>query len=203
MFGLFRKKRDTNVTIYDGREAHQEAGLVAGRNVTLYRPPVQLDANGHSMPGVNKDLIGRYLVSTISMLAETNVGQVTVDWRAQQGRFVLTRFTIHAWDQFIDVLHPVAVVSQEVANIMDVYRAGISFKARELHKGHQEFTQANRLLRRAYAGMVRLHDDDITHVNDAEYLFILASLQEALVLSALVPVAPGEPEQVVGTRLVV
>jgi hypothetical protein len=45
----------------------------------------------------------------------------------------------------------------------------------------------------------RLRDDDVPHFNDAEYLFLQAGFQHAIVMSALVPVGKAESEVVIGT----
>lgn len=178
-------------------------GAVRGREVALWRPPVMLDTRGRTMPGVSKELIAHYLVATTNALARSNLGVVTIEWKGQEGRFAATTLTIHAWGQAIDILHPVAVISQELANALEFYRAGMANKVRELHRGHQTFDEANGQIRRALREVEKLRDDLSPHFNDAEFLFIQASLSQALVLSALVPVADRPPEQTIGSSVTV
>jgi hypothetical protein len=178
-------------------------GAVRGREMALWRPPVMLDTKGRTMPGVSKDLIAQYLVATTSALARSNLGPITVEWKSQEGRFATAALTIHAWGQAIDILHPVAIISQELANALEHYRAGMANKVRELHRGHQTFDEANGQIRRALREVEKLRDDRSPHFNDAEFLFIQASLSQALVLSALVPVADRPPEQTIGSSVTV
>jgi len=205
--GLLKGKRaatSTKVVVYDmPDERSPEAAAVKGREVCIFRPPVLLDPRGRTMPGVSKDLVARYLVSTTSALADADLGPVTVEWVAQEGRFVKTELTIQAWGTTVEVVHPVAPVSQKLANSLEMYVAGMALKVRELHKGHQRFDRANDLLGRACKGLERLRDDDIPHFGDAEYLFLQTEIQRAQVMSALVPVGEAEAEQVVGTEAVV
>jgi hypothetical protein len=207
---LFRKKQQpprprTQVVVYDlppdGPDAQQGAAAVKGNQVAIWRPPVLLDPKGRTRPGVTKELVARYLVSTTAALAEADLGPVTVEWRAQEGRFVETAFTIHAWGQEVEVVHPIAPVSQDLADAWELYKAGVALKVRELHKGHQRFDQANATIRRATRNLERLRDDDVPHFSDAEYLFLQAAFQRGIVLSALVPVGEAEPEEVVGTAV--
>jgi hypothetical protein len=171
-------------------------GAVKGRQVALWRPPVMLDTVGRTMPGVSKDLIAKYLVATTSALARQDLGPVTVEWQGQEGRFATTTLTIHAWGQSVDVLHPISVISQDLANALEHYRAGMAHKVRELHKGHQDMSDANASIRRAMRQVEKLRDDNIVHFSDAEYLFVQANLSQSLTMSALVPVSDQEPEDV-------
>jgi len=201
---IFRKKRTppaTRVVVYDLPDDGKTPGAAAvkGTEVAIWRPPVMLDSRGRTLPGVSKDLVARYLVSTTAALAEADLGPVTVEWRQQEGRFVETAFMIHAWGQEVEIVHPIAPVSQKLANTWETYKSGVALKVRELHKGHQRFDEANRLIRRAIRNLEHLRDDDVPHFSDAEYLFLQAAFQRAIVLSALVPVGEAEPEEVVGT----
>lgn len=171
-------------------------GAVKGRQVALWRPPVMLDPAGRTMPGVSKDLIAHYLVATTSALARQDLGPVTVEWQGQEGRFATTTLTIHAWGQSVDIMHPISLISQDLANALEHYRAGMAHKVRELHKGHQSLDEANAAIRRAIRQVDKLRDDDIVHFSDAEYLFVQANLSKSLTMSALVPVSDQEPEDV-------
>lgn len=197
-----KSSRTFDVQVYDIPPGGQSgAGAIRGREVALWRPPVMLDAAGRTLPGIRKELVAQYLVSTVASLAKADLGPVTVDWKDQEGRFILTTLTIHAWGQSMDVLHPIAVISQPLANALEHYQAGIVAKVRELHKGHQRFDEANAMLRRASKEMEKLRDGDAPHFNDAEYLFAQAAVFQAIVLSALIPVSDGEAEQALGTRV--
>jgi len=197
MLTLFKPK----VQVFDLEPLpeYQGDGAVKGRQVALWRPPVMLDTAGRTMPGVSKELVARYLVATTSALAQAELGPVTVEWKGQEGRFAVTTLTVHAWGQAVDVLLPVATISQKLANALEHYRAGMANKVRELHKGHQSFDEANAAIRRALRQVEKLRDDTTPHYNDAEFLFIQAHLSDALVMSALVPVSDQAPEDVFGT----
>ena len=199
-----RAKTQTAVVVYDVPDANApSAGAVKGREVAIWRPPVLLDPQGHTMPGVSKQLIARYLVSTTSALADADLGPVTVEWKEQEGRFVKTQFTIQAWGQQVQVVHPVAPVSQRLANALELYVAGMALKVRELHKGHQRFDRANEMLVRASRGLERLRDDEVPHFADSEYLFLQTEVLRAQVMSALIPVGQAAAEEVVGTATMV
>jgi hypothetical protein len=178
-------------------------GAVRGREVALWRPPIMLDRAGRTMQGVSKDLVAGYLVAMTNALAKADLGPVTVTWKAQEGRFATTTLTIHAWNAEVDVLHPVAVVSQKLANALEHYRAGMALKCRELHKGHQDFEASNQMLRRAAIEIEKLRDDTMPHFADNEFLFIQANLSKALTLSALLPVSEGGAEQAIGTNVTI
>ena len=201
---LFKKKPrpqpHTQIVVYDlPPDDHQPAAAVKDNQVAIWRPPVLLDAHGRTRPGVSKELVARYLVTTTAALAEADLGPVTVEWRAQEGRFVDTAFTVHAWGHEIEIVHPIAPVSQKLANTWETYKAGVALKVRELHKGHQHFDDANAMIRRASRNLERLRDDRVPHFTDAEYLFLQTAFQRAIVLSALLPVGEAQPEPVVGT----
>jgi len=72
---------------------------------------------------------------------------------------------------------------------------------RELHKGHQKFSEANRMLDLAVRRLEQLRDSEWPQFSDAEYLFLQAAFQRARVLSALIPVSDVEAEEVVGTQM--
>ena len=210
---LFRKllkgpkkvKTQTAVVVYDvpDRPDAPGAAAVKGREVCIFRPPVLLDAAGRTMPGVSKVLVARYLVATTAALTESDLGPVVVEWKEQEGRFVTTCFTIEAWGQKIEIVHPVAAVSQKLANAWDTYKCGIALKTRELHKGHQRFGMANRMIGAASEKLEQLRDDDVPHFSDGEYLFLQAAMYQAKVLSALIPVGQAEAEEVVGEATLV
>ena len=148
-------------------------------------------------------MIADYLVRTVEALADADLGPVTVEWLQQEGRFIKTQFTIQAWGQQVQVMHPIAPVSQELANALELYVAGMALKVRELHKGHQRFHQANEMLVRAGRGLERLRDDDVPHFADAEYLFLQTEVLRAQVMSALIPVGQAAAEEVVGEATLV
>lgn len=194
-----KKKRQTDIVVVDLPAADGgPAGVVKGTRVGIYRPPVLLDAAGRTMAGVNKDLVARYLVSTVAAMADTDLGPVAIEWKGQEGRFVNTSFLIHAWGQEVEIVHPVAPVSQKLANAWEVYKAGVALKVQELHKGHQQFGEANALITRASRNLDRLRDDRVPHFTDAEYMFLQAAFQGGIVLSALIPVGSAGAEVLVG-----
>lgn len=204
MFGKKAKPqvKDHSIILYDLEEGDKMTSVAAikGNEVSIFRPPVMLSPDGKTMPGVSKDLVARYLVATTAALADADLGAVTVEWRAQEGRFCETAFHIPTWGTTIEIVHPIAPVSQSLANAWEVYKGGIALKARELHKGHQRFGDANALIARAMRGVEKLRDDDVPHFSDSEYLFLQTSFQKALVMSALLPDSGTQPEQVTGTR---
>lgn len=195
-----REKPGTKVIVYDVPQAESaEAAAVKGREVAIFRPPVLLDPQGRTLPGVSKDLIAQYLVQMTAALADADLGPVTVEWVEQMGRFVDTRFTIMAWGQTVEIVHPVAPISQRLANAWEIYMGGAALKVRELHKGHQRFDEANGMIKQASRRLEQLRDDDVPHFSDAEYLFLQAQFRRAQVMSALIPVSGAAAEEVVGT----
>jgi len=207
MFQLFARKPKTtskpktNIVVYDIPDDGKDgSAAVQGSEVAIWRPPVMLDPSGRTLPGVSKDLVARYLVSTTAALADADLGPVQVEWKEQVGRFTAATFTVQAWGQSVDLVHPIAAVSQDLANAWEVYKSGMALKVRELHKGHQHYGKANDLLRRASKKLEQLRDDELPHFNDAEYLFLQCAFQRAQVMSALVPVGKAQSEEVVGTH---
>jgi hypothetical protein len=194
VLALFRPK----VKVFDLEPLpeYRGDGAVKGRQVAIWRPPVMLDTAGRTMPGVSKDLIAKYLVATTSALASQDLGPVTVEWQGQEGRFATTTLTIRAWGQSVNLLHPISLISQDLANALEHYRAGMAHKIRELHKGHQRLDEANAGIRRAIRQIEKLRDDDTVHFSDAEFLFLQVNLSESLTMSALVPCSDQEPEDV-------
>jgi hypothetical protein len=197
------REPDIEVTALSPLPEFKGDGSVKGRSVQLWRPPVQLSLDGKTQHGVSRELIAGYLVAVTAALAQTDLGEVTVEWQKQVGRFVTVRLDIRSWGQSITVMHPIAIVTQDIANVFDMYAAGIAWKVRELHKGHQRLDQANQMIRRAMSKLEKLRDDDRPHVNDAEYLFVMTQFQKALALSALIPVADAPPEDVFHSEHVV
>jgi len=196
-----RSQQGTKVIVYDLPDTDRaEAAAVQGREVAIFRPPVLLDPQGRTLPGISKDLVARYLVHTTAALAEADLGPVTVEWLEQTGRFVNTRFSIAAWGQAVEIVHPAAPVSQRLANAWEIYKGGIALKVRELHKGHQRFDQANALIAQACRRLDQLRDDDVPQFSDAEFLFLQSEFNRARVMSALVPVGQAQAEEVIGTR---
>lgn len=202
---LGRKKRkasntDTHIVVYDLPDnGNDGAAAVKGTEVAIWRPPVMLDPMGRTLPGVSKNLVARYLVSTTAALADADLGPVLVEWKTQTGRFMEATFTVQAWGQSVDIVHPIAAVSQDLANTWEIYKAGMALKVREIHKGHQHYGKANDMIRRASRKLEQLRDDNLPHFNDAEYLFLQAGFLQAQVMSALLPVSQMEPEAVIGT----
>jgi hypothetical protein len=192
---VFKPKKFELLEVVE-RPQYQGHGAIKGKQVALWRPPVMLDPAGRTMPGVSKELVAQYLVATTSALTKADLGPVSVEWKEQEGRFATTTLTIHAWGQAVDVLHPVATISQGLANALEHYRAGLTLKVRELHKGHQAYAEANAFIQRAMRQIEKLRDDTIPHFNDAEYLFLQANFNKAMVMSALIPVSAHEPEDV-------
>lgn len=205
MLSLFRKQKarkpQTSVVVYalPDQGVAGVSAAVRGNDVAIFRPQVLLDPQGRTLSGVSKDLVARYLVNTTAALAEADLGPVTVEWKEQEGRFAMTAFTIHAWGQEVEITHPIAPVSQKLANTWDIHKACVALKVRELHKGHQRFDEANGLIRRVIRNLERLRDDRVPHFSDAEYLFLQSAFHHAIVLSALVPVGEAKAEEVIGT----
>ena len=81
---------------------------------------------------------------------------------------------------------------------MAQYQEAVSEKARQIHKGHQDYSRPNAILRRAAKQLERLRDEPAPHFTDAEYLFVAGNLAQAQVMNALVPLPVGDGEQVIG-----
>lgn len=198
------KKKDRRaITIYN-REGHDDgiAGdvLVNGkrREVAMFRPPVVLGPDGESLPGVDRQLVATYLVATTGMLAEVDLGPVRVDWKDRVGRFATATLNLETWGQSLTVMMPVHVISQQLEGIMAMYQEAVSEKARQIHKGHQDYSRPNQMLRRAAQRLEKLRDEPQPHFTDAEYLFVAGSLAHAQVMNALVPLPVGDGEAVIG-----
>ena len=186
-----QEKEQHSVVLYDlpGNQGAEmiSGAAIKGNQVSIFRPPVLLSPDGKTMPGVSRELVARYLVSMTSALADSQLGPVTVEWVIQEGRFCKTAFHIPTWGTTINMVHPIAPISQALANVWEVYRGGMALKARELHKGHQQFADANATIEHSIQMIERLRDDSRPHFTDAEYLFLQAEFAEAKVLSALLP----------------
>ena len=130
---------------------------------------------------------------------ELPLGPVTVTWKANKGRFVITGFNIHAWNYDVDILHPIGIISQPLANVWDLYKDGIALKLQQMHRGHAVYDKANAKIRRALRMLELLRDAPQPHFSDAEFIFLVAAMQSSLVLSAMVPVGNTPAEQVFNT----
>lgn len=197
LLALFKRKPQADLMVVPDRRGPGH-GAVNGNSVALWRPPIMLDATGRTMPGVSLDLVANYLVTSTAMLAESELGPVTVEWKGQVNRFASVQMTIHAWGQSVEFVHPIAIVSQPLADAVDMYMRGMAQKVRELHKGHQDFSEANQTIRIAMRKLEKLRDDRIPHFNDAEFLFLMSGLGKAMTISALIPVSSAEPEPTLG-----
>lgn len=171
---------------------------VQGSAVALYRPPVTLDAQGRTAPGVSRDLVARHLAATVARMTEVQLGPVNVQWKEAQGRFVLASYQVPTFDVAFEVVHPAGVIDQRVADALDQYLAGVCLKVLEMMKGHQRYDGANRQIRSAHRKLEQLRDVAPPVLTTPEYLFLDAALSAALVLSALPHLPAGGGEQVVG-----
>ncbi|MFH1486656.1 MAG: hypothetical protein ABIH46_11340, partial [Chloroflexota bacterium] len=102
------------------------------------------------------------------------------------------------WGQSVTVMMPVHVISAELETIMQMYQEAVTLKAREIHRGHQDYSKPNQVLRRAARQLEKLRDASRPHFTDAEYLFVAGNLGQAQVMNALVPLPVGDGEQVIG-----
>jgi len=198
-----KKERGTAVTVYNLEDRAQPGDgdvMVNGkrREVALFRPPVVLGQDGGTLPGVDRQLVATYLVATTGMLAEVDLGPVRVDWRGRVGRFATASINMESWGQSLTVLMPVHVISHELETIMEMYRNALCLKARQIHRGHQDYRQANQVLRRAAKQLEKLRDADAPHFTDAEYLFVAANIAQGQVMNALVPLPVGDGEPIIG-----
>ncbi len=192
------------VTVYN-YEGKNDLGIGADlmvngnkRQVAMFRPPVVLGPDGESLPGVDRQLVANYLVSTTGMLAEVDLGPVRVDWGQRVGRFATASMNMETWGQSVTVMMPVHVVSSEIETIMQMYQEAVTLKAQEIHRGHQDYSKPNQVLRRAAKQLEKLRDSRHPHFTDAEYLFLAGNLGQAQVMNALVPLPVGDGETVIG-----
>jgi len=203
-FGKSTKRRLPVVVDQSGQaEGVDFDAQVHDNRVALYRPPVVLDAQGRTAPGVTRDLVARYLAGTVARMTDVQMGPVNVTWKESTGRFVLAAYQVPTFDVGFEVIHPAGVVDQSVANVLDQYMAGICLKVLEMMKGHQRYDSANRLIRRARQRLENLRDVAPPVVTTPEYLFLDAQLSAALVLSALPHVPQGGGEPVIGQNAMV
>lgn len=203
LLDALRRRQQTAVTLYDyeGKDMGVDGDIVVNghkREVALFRPPVVLGRDGESLPGVDRQLVATYLVSTTGMLAEVDLGPVRVDWKERVGRFATATLNMETWGQSLTVLIPVHVISSQLEGILAMYQEAVCEKARQIHKGHQSYAKPNQLLRRAAKQLERLRDEPHPHVTDGEYLFLAGNLAQAQVMNALVPLPVGDGEQVIG-----
>lgn len=179
-----------------GTPAHD--AQVKGNVVALYRPPVVLDAQGRTAPGVSRDLVAQYLAGTVARMTDVQLGPVNVHWKEATGRFVLAAYQVPTFDVAFEVVHPAGVVDQAVADTMDLYLAGTCLKVLEMMKGHQRYDRANGMIKAAHRRLESLRDVAPPVLTTPEYLFLDAQLSAALVLSALPHLPNGGGDQVVG-----
>ena len=197
-------RNTTAVTVYN-YEGKDDLGIGADlmvngnkRQVAMFRPPVVLGPDGESLPGVDRQLVANYLVSTTGMLAEVDLGPVRVDWGQRVGRFATASMNMETWGQSVTVVMPVHVISAELETIMQMYQESVCLKAQEIHRGHQDYSKPNQVLRRAAKKLENLRDSAHPHFTDAEYLFVAGNLAQAQVMNALVPLPVGDGEKVIG-----
>lgn len=201
---LKAKPKARVVTVYDleGRSGEGKwADVMVNRQsgqVALFRPPVMLGSDGQSLPGVDRQLVANYLVATTGMLAEVDLGPVRVDWQVRVGRFATASVNMESWGQSLTVLMPVHVISTELETIMQMYQNAVCLKARQIHRGHQDYREVNQVLRRAAKQLEKLRDAAAPHFTDAEYLFVAASIGQAQIMNALVPLPTSGGEQIIG-----
>ena len=144
---------------------------------------------------MDRQLVATYLVSTTGMLAEVDLGPVRVDWKSRVGRFASATMHMDTWGQALTVMMPVHVVSKDLETIMQMYQEAVCLKAQEIHRGHQDYSKPNQVLRRAAKQLEKLRDGRHPHVTDAEYLFVAGQLAQAQVMNALVPLPNGSGEK--------
>jgi len=188
--------------LVDTSEQAEDVGFdaqVRGNTVALYRPPVVLDAQGRTAPGVSKDLVARYLAGTVARMTDVQLGPVNVSWKEATGRFVLAAYQVPTFDVSFEVVHPAGVVDQAVADTLDLYMAGTCLKVLEMLKGHQRYDRANSMIRTAHRRLEGLRDVAPPVLTTPEYLFLDTQMSKALVLSALPHMPEGGGDQVVGT----
>ncbi len=194
---LFKPKPKADLIVISSQNLTSD-GAINGRQVALWRPPVMLDAAGKTLPGVSLDLVAQYLVASTALMADTELGPVSIEWKEQVSRFVSVQMTVHAWGQSLEMLQPISIISQEMADVMDIYMSGVAQKVQELHKGHQSYSEANQTIRIAMRKVEKLRDHRRPHFNDAEFLFLMAGFGRALTMSALIPVSEIGPDQALG-----
>lgn len=197
------KKNGHAITIYnrEGRDDGVSGDvLVNGRHrqIVMYRPPVVLGEDGETLPGVDRQVVANYLVATTGMLSNVDLGPVRVDWKGRSGRFAAAELHMETWGQSLTVVLPVHVISQELNGVMEMYQRAVCLKAREIHRGHQDYSEPNNLLQKAFGKLERLRDADAPHFTDGEFLFLAGQLGSAMVMNALVPLPQAEGETVIG-----
>ena len=184
-----------------GEFGQPDAGAVYSqqhRQVVMFRPPITLDQAGQSAPDVDRQLVADYLAGQIGQLAEIDLGPVRIDWKGRKGRFVSAALFMETWQQGFTVILPVQMVSGQVEQIFRLYQEAMALKVREVHKGHQDHTQANALLDAALRQVERLRDDGHPHLTDAEYLFLTTSLRRAKIVNELLPLPIDGQQKVMG-----
>lgn len=200
------KRTDIVVHDYRGQVTAEDFDadvVVNGRNgaIALFRPPVLLDQNGASQPGVDPQLIAGYLVSTIASLADVDFGPVECNWRGRVGRFAIAELNIQTWGQSLTIVQPVQVISQQVEGVMGMYQDALAAKARQMHRAHPDMTEPNAKLQRAAKLLERLRDDEHPHLTPGEHLFLVAQISKARVMNPLLPLPVDGSGAVIGESM--
>jgi hypothetical protein len=197
----------TDITVLDLEGRGNEFGMPddAGalyngqqRQLALFRPPVTLDNAGQSAPDVDRQLIADYMSTQIGHMADMDLGPVRIDWKGRRGRFVSAFLHMITWQQGFTVILPVQMISVQVEQIYKLYQQAMALKVREMHKGHQDHSQANTLLDKAARHLERLRDDGHPHLTDAEFMFLAAAISRARIVNELLPMPVGGEELVLG-----
>jgi len=196
---LLGKKDKVKVYDLEGQETGTDMVVHSGkREVAMFRPPIVLGPTGETLPGIDKQLVANYMVATTGMLAEVDLGPVQVNWQSRVGRFATASINMESWGQSLTVLMPVHVISHSLEQIMRMYQNAICLKAKQIHRGHQDYREANQVLHRASRQLEKLRDADAPHFTDAEYLFVATAIAGAQVMNALVPILVGNGEPLIG-----
>ena len=196
-----RTKKDAALVRYEAptdADPSLPAIAVTGREVVLHRPELVLNlTTGETVAGVDQQLACNYLVAALGLLTQEQHQGATVEFVSNKGRFATAEFTLPSWGVSLEVTQPIGVVDDRVAKIFTVYRKALAEKAKELHKGTQNYGMANGTLMDVLQKWQGLRELDFPVLNDAEFIYCKTAFLNAITLNALVPVPVGDTAQMI------
>lgn len=167
------------------------AARVVGRNMMLYRPLIQLDPDtGLPGRGLTPQRVADYLTASLERDLQVPMTDVCeIQPRDHEGRFLLVHVDNLATEGSFDLAFPVGVITQELADVMGIYRRGLLMMIGEQHKRNQDLSGAQSLMDTAMQRLRALQNDSTPHANSAEYVFLEGIFTRARKYGAVVPVA--------------
>ncbi len=170
-----------------------------GRQALIVRPPVELDlTTGAPTAGLTQQRIGMYLSAMVGaqLGTTTNPADVT-DWTVvdHQSRLLRFRGYNRTSESVVDLVIPVQPVSEELAGVLDEFRAGSLALTQEAHKDRQDLAGGQKLIEHSLRRLHALVNDDRQHVNRAERVMLETAMLQRMQYGAHVPFAEPSGEE--------